>query len=91
MRVYQTILELSVFSGLEVFFSVKEHKLCKREHHRGFIEQRTSRETSNGKRKMEAQMIFLNPFTVSHHANGSCLLVLLLTKKPMEVICLQTD
>jgi hypothetical protein len=34
---------------------------------------------SNRKRKIEVQAIFLNPFTIAHHANESLLFVRLLT------------
>jgi hypothetical protein len=45
------------------------------------------------KQKMEAQAIFLNPFTVANHADGSLSFVLLLPKKQTVpvVIRLQTD
>jgi hypothetical protein len=41
------------------------------------------------KQKMDAQVIFLNPFT--HRANGSLSFVTLLMKKQTKVIHLQTD
>jgi hypothetical protein len=44
-------------------------------------------ETSNGKRKMEAQAIYFHPFNVcSPSANGSLPFVRLLKKKKKEVI-----
>jgi hypothetical protein len=46
---------------------------------------------SNGKQKMEALAIFLNPLLFSHHANRSLLFVLLFMKKQTKVACLQTD
>jgi hypothetical protein len=45
----------------------------------------------NRKQKMEAQEIFLNPFTVCHCANRGLSFVRLVMRKHMEVICLQTD
>jgi hypothetical protein len=47
------------------------------------------RKKSNGKRKTEVQVIFLNPF--AHLANESLSFVRVLMKKQMEVIRLKTD
>ncbi len=47
--------------------------------------------TGNGKRKTEAQAIFLNPFNVHSLCKRNLLFVRLLKKKQTEVINLQTD
>jgi hypothetical protein len=41
--------------------------------------------------EMEAQAIFLNMFTVAHHANVNLSFVRLLMKKQTEIIHLQTE
>ncbi len=46
---------------------------------------------ANGKRKAEAQEIFLIRLPFANHANGSLSLVRLLTKKQTKVIRLHTD
>jgi hypothetical protein len=48
-------------------------------------------ETSIGKRSMEAQATFLNPFTVCSSAKGSLSFVCLFKKKQTEVIRLKTN
>jgi hypothetical protein len=45
---------------------------------------------SNVKRKMKAQAIFLNPFTVCSSCKRKLVFFRSLTKKQMEVICLQS-
>ncbi len=46
-----------------------------------------TKETSNKKRKMEAEVIFFHPLPFAHCANGHSSFVRLLTKKQTEVIC----